>query len=91
MLHKEDYVPDGIPVVNPANIINGEIISLQSMMISENTANRLSSYRLTTGIIVMGRRGEMGRCAIVGEAQNGWLCGTGSFFMSPSSCVHPHI
>ena len=88
MLHKEDYVPDGIPVVNPANIINGKIIALQSMMISENTANRLSSYRLVTGMIVMGRRGEMGRCAIVGEAQDGWLCGTGSFFMSPSSCVY---
>ena len=88
MLHKEDYVPDGIPVVNPANIINSEIIPLQSMMISEDTANRLSSYRLATGMIVMGRRGEMGRCAIVGKAQNGWLCGTGSFFMSPSPWVY---
>lgn len=36
----------------------------------------------------MGRRGEMGRCAIVGEAENGWLCGTGSFFMTPSPCVY---
>lgn len=88
MLHKEDYVPEGIPVVNPANIINGGIIPLQSMMISEITAQRLSSYRLTTGMIVMGRRGEMGRCAIVGEAENGWLCGTGSFFMTPSPFVY---
>ena len=88
MLHKEDYVPDGIPVVNPANIVNGKIIPLQSMMISEDTAHRLSSYRLAIGMIVMGRRGEMGRCAIVGETQDGWLCGTGSFFMSPSPCVY---
>lgn len=88
MLHKEDYVPDGIPVVNPANIVNGEIIPLQSMMISEDTAHRLSSYRLAIGMIIMGRRGEMGRCAIVGETQDGWLCGTGSFFMSPSPCVY---
>ena len=88
MLHKEDYVPDGIPVVNPANIVNGKIIPLQSMMISRDTAHRLSSYRLATGMIVMGRRGEMGRCAIVGKAEDGWLCGTGSFFMSPSSCIY---
>ena len=88
MLHKEDYVPDGIPVVNPANIVNGKIIPLQSMMISQDTAHRLSSYRLATGMIVMGRRGEMGRCAIVGEAEDGWLCGTGSFFMTPSSCIY---
>lgn len=29
----------------------------------------------------MGRRGEMGRCAIVSGQENGWLCGTGSLFL----------
>lgn len=87
MLHKADYVSNGIPLVNPANIINGSIIASDKMMVSEETAKRLSSYALETGMIVMGRRGEMGRCAVVGQEENGWLCGTGSFFMLPSSCV----
>ena len=31
--------------------------------------------------IVIGRRDEMGRCAIVTKKENGWLCGTGSLFV----------
>ena len=45
---------------------------------------------LKAGMIIMGRRGEMGRCAVVREKETGWLCGTGSFFMEPSSCVFVH-
>ena len=80
MLHKSDYVPKGIPLVNPANIVNGKIIPSEKMMVSADTAKRLESYTLYTGMIVIGRRGEMGRCAVVSESENGWLCGTGSFF-----------
>ena len=87
MLHKSDYVSSGIPLVNPANIISEHIIPSEKKMVSQQTADRLSSYRLSVGTIVMGRRGEMGRCALVTETENGWLCGTGSFFMEPSSFV----
>ena len=87
MLHKSDYVSKGIPLVNPANIVNSKIIPSEKMMVSADTAKRLESYRLHTGMIVIGRRGEMGRCAVVGENQNGWLCGTGSFFLTPSSSL----
>lgn len=88
MLHKTDYIANGIPLVNPANIINSRIVESDKMMISEETANRLGKYRLSSGMIVMGRRGEMGRCAIVEPEQNGWVCGTGSFFMNPSKSLH---
>ena len=87
MLHKSDYVPKGIPLVNPANIVNGKIIPSEKMMVSTDTAKRLESYTLYTGMIVIGRRGEMGRCAVVGENENGWICGTGSFFLTPSSLL----
>ena len=39
-------------------------------------------------MIVLGRRGEMGRCAVVTEKEDGWLCGTGSFFMEPSMSLY---
>ena len=87
MLHKSDYVREGVPLVNPANIINEKIVASDKMMVSTETAKRLESYVLRTGMIIMGRRGEMGRCAVVGEQENGWLCGTGSFFMMPISCM----
>ena len=90
MLHKSDYVEHGIPLVNPANIVNGQIVASDKMMVSSKTAKRLESYMLRAGMIIMGRRGEMGRCAVVREKETGWLCGTGSFFMAPSSCVFVH-
>jgi len=78
-LHKSDYIADGIPVVNPQNIINGEIVSLQKTMVDQKTKKRLSKYILQERDIVIARRGEMGRCAIVTKQQVGWLCGSGSF------------
>ena len=87
MLHKSDYVKNGIPLVNPANIIQGKIVPSEKMMISKDTAERLKSYILHTGMIVIGRRGEMGRCAIISENENGWVCGTGSFFLTPGSAL----
>ena len=87
MLHKSDYVKNGIPLVNPANIVQGKIVPSEKMMISKDTAERLKSYILHTGMIVIGRRGEIGRCAIISENENGWVCGTGSFFLTPSSAL----
>lgn len=87
MLHKSDYIKNGIPVINPANIINRAIIPSEKMQVSMETRERLSAYALHEGMIVLGRRGEMGRCAVVGKNEEGWLCGTGSFFMEPSANV----
>ena len=87
MLHKTDYIENGIPVINPANIVNGSIVPSPKIQVSQETKERLAAYELHEKMIVMGRRGEMGRCAIVGIAEEGWLCGTGSFFMKPSERV----
>jgi len=84
LLHKSDYVENGIPLVNPAHITAIGIEPDFRKTISKETAQRLSSYILRKGDIVMGRRGEMGRCALVTEVEDGWLCGTGSFFIKPS-------
>ena len=83
VLHKSDYVDSGIPLVNPINIVNDRIQPDPSMLISEATRQRLSAYVLEEGDIVVGRRGEIGRCAVVGPTEAGWLCGTGSFFVRP--------
>ena len=84
-LHKSDYVAGGIPVVNPANINEGSIIPTNT--ISEETSERLSSYTLRAGDFIIGRRGEMGRAAIVSDAEDGWLCGTGCFFAHTSRAI----
>ena len=86
-LHKSDYIHGGIPVVNPMQIIDGQIVPTDSMAISEEAARKLSDFRLAVGEVVIGRRGDMGRCAYVTPEQDGWLCGTGSMIVRPSQSL----
>jgi len=87
MLHKSDYVLDGIPLVNPMNIVDSKIVPSRKMMVNKETRDRLASYVLKTGDIVIGRRGELGRCALVTKREAGWLCGTGSFLIRLSDVM----
>lgn len=80
-LHQSDYVDDGVPVINPMQIIDGKIQPTPSMAITEAAARTLSEFRLSEGNVVIGRRGEMGRCAFVRAEEHGWLCGTGSMII----------
>ena len=77
-LHSEDYVDDGIPLVNPAHMVDGKIVPDSQVTVDIDTCDRLSRHKLKTGDIVFARRGDLGRCAIVTEVEEGWLCGTGS-------------
>ena len=77
-LHSADYIEGGIPLVNPAHIRAGKVVPDELSSVDEMTAIRLSRHRLRDSDIVMGRRGEIGRCAVIGSKEVGWLCGTGS-------------
>lgn len=81
LLHKSDYVRNGTPLVNPSHIKNERIVTSNDLTIDQKKKARLSNYIMQTGDIVMGRRGEMAKCAIVSERESGWLCGTGSLFI----------
>lgn len=84
LLHKSDYVENGIPLVNPAHITDVGIEPDFRKTISAATARKLSNYIMRRGDVVIGRRGEMGRCALITDIEDGWLCGTGSFYIKPS-------
>jgi type I restriction enzyme S subunit len=81
LLHAEDYIVNGYPLVNPSHIINGEIVLDSTLTVSEKKFKELSSYHLDVGDIVLGRRGEIGRCAVVKDNSLGLLCGTGSMII----------
>ncbi|WP_410509963.1 restriction endonuclease subunit S [Methanosarcina hadiensis] len=84
LLHKDDYVFGGIPLINPTHIENGKIVPDLNQSITVQKHAELQLYQLQQGDVIMGRRGEMGRCAIVGSEHNGMLCGTGSLFIRPN-------
>lgn len=79
LIHKEDYIVGGHPLLNPSHIVDGRISPNNKLTISDEKYKELSAYQLKTGDVVMGRRGEMGRCAVVSE--EGFLCGTGSILI----------
>lgn len=87
-LHKSDYVVGGTPVINPASLQNERIVPLEKMAVGRSTLERLASFKLRLGDIVMARRGEMGRCALVTDVETGWLCGTGSLILRPSKLLY---
>lgn len=80
-LHESDYIENGIPLVNPKHIVQQHIVPQSKISISEEKAEELSSYKLKENDIVLGRRGEMGRCAPISNREENWICGTGSMII----------
>jgi restriction endonuclease S subunit len=87
-LHKSDYIFDGVPLINPTHIKDGRLVPSKDVTVSDGVSDRLKDYALLSGDVVMGRRGEMGRCAEVTEAEQGWLCGTGSVIVRTNGAVN---
>jgi len=92
-LHRHEYVANQIPLVNPMHIQNGVIIPASDYCVTNEKAKELSRYRLQEGDIVLARRGEMGRAAVVQTEQTGFLCGTGSLFLriSDIKTIYPEF
>lgn len=89
LLHREDYVQNGVPLVNPSHIGEGKIFIDPELTISKSKMKELSAYVMHEGDVVLGRRGEIGRCAVVTKKEDGYLCGTGSIFIRPTAELSP--
>ena len=76
-LHAADYVEEGIPVIMPKNLSEDRVSTNGIARIREEDAERLAKHRLRVGDILMSRRGDVERLALITEREAGWLCGTG--------------
>ncbi|CAL9297197.1 N-6 DNA methylase [Streptomyces sp. SudanB182_2057] len=84
LIRADHYVDvGGVPVVMPKDLTGSGFSTASIRCISERQAMGLERFRLRPGDVVMARRGELGRAAVVREEQNGWLCGTGCFLLRP--------
>lgn len=86
-LHESDYSSEGVPVVMPKDIIDGQIVTGSVARVAPEHVERLARHKLKPGDIVYGRRGDIGRQALVREEQDGWLCGTGCLRISLGKSV----
>jgi type I restriction enzyme, S subunit len=80
-LHAHEYRTQGIPVIMPQDIREGDFDDSQIARISFAKADALRRHRVRVGDLIFARRGELSRCAVVGEKEVGWLCGTGCLLM----------
>ena len=85
LLHAEDYISGGVPLVHPAHMVDGIIVPEDKCTVDAATQARLVRHQLKEGDLVCARRGELGRCAVVRAEHDGWLCGTGSLRISFSA------
>lgn len=86
-LHQDDYSDEGVPVVMPKNIVDGRISTENIARVSEEHVERLAQHKLMPGDIVYGRRGDMGRRALISARESGWLCGTGCLRIRVSGSI----
>ena len=83
-LKESDYTLEGVPVVNPKNIVAGHVDTDNIKRVEAETIERLKEFMVKSGDVIIGRRGEMGRCAVIKPEMDGWLCGTGCFVIRPA-------
>lgn len=81
-LHQSDYQAEGYPFVMPKDISSGKIDESSVARVSITHVERLSKHKLSLGDIIYGRRGDIGRQALVRQKNVGWLCGSGCLRIS---------
>lgn len=90
-LHVSDYVAVGVPSVMPKDMVGGRIDEVSVARVSEDKAQSLSRHRLLAGDILLPRRGDLTKRALISEDQVGWLCGTGTVRIRPRSDVNSGV
>jgi len=86
-LHESDYQDEGTPAVMPKDIVEGRISVETIAHIGQDDIARLSQHVLKKGDIIYGRRGDIGRRALITDREVGWLCGTGCLRISLGNSV----
>ena len=70
-LHQSDYQDEGLPVIMPKNIADSKVSVEGIARIGDEDVERLSQHRLQKDDIVYGRRGDIGRRALITEREAG--------------------
>jgi type I restriction enzyme, S subunit len=62
---KDDYVPEGVPVVRGVNLRNGIFVDSEFVYISESQADTMPGANLTAGDLVFTHRGTIGQVSMI--------------------------
>ena len=92
LLHADSYVSDGVPFIMPADMTpNGRVDHGSVKRVTLEDHERLKRYQLSGGDVVVGRRGEIGRRALITMDDVPSLCGSGSLRIRPGETLDPRF
>lgn len=91
LLHAHDYVENGHPVINPVHLKEGKISVDYNFTINDEKYFEMISYQLIANDIIFGRRGDIGRCALVSEHEDKCICGTGCLYIRFREKINPQF
>ena len=83
-LHAHEYVPVGIPVLMPKDLIGCRAKLADAAKINQKKAQELKKHFLKKGDLLFSRRGDVARFALIDEESEGSICGTGCLKARPS-------
>ena len=75
-LSADEYVDEGVPIINVKNIGYGSILAEDLDCVPESVADRLSVHRLKLDDIVFGRKGAVDKHAIITDEYVDWVQGS---------------
>lgn len=75
-LSADEYVDEGVPIINVKNIGYGSILAEDLDFVPESVADRLSVHRLKLDDIVFGRKGAVDKHAIITDEYVDWVQGS---------------
>lgn len=76
VLKASSYVQNGIPVVNPVNMIRGKFFVDNGPFINEMEAIRLKDYGVLENDLIFGRKGDIGRGIFATRENEGYIIGS---------------
>src|SRR6266487_3310290 len=82
-LHAFEYVPEGVPVIMPQDILSEYVSQSQIAHITLSKSKSLAKHHLEFNDVVFARRGDLERCAFINGSEVGWICGTGCLLVRP--------
>ena len=90
VLHAEDYVSDGMPIITTEHFKTGSLPTNKEGLpqVSDSDYQRLNNYKLECGDIVFSRVGSVDINALVEQEQSDWLFSGRVLRVRPQDKVH---
>jgi type I restriction enzyme S subunit len=76
VLSAKEYSDEGVPIVNPSDIENGELRHLSGKFVPEQRLSTLGKYLIEMDDLILSRKAEIDKIALAKHTHNGWVLGS---------------